>query len=712
MIQVTQFQNAKTATGPVYRDAVQILDEIKRGKYRLLIEQLNTYPKDSQEQKAFKTSKLPGVCFAGMFEVRNDEKLLQHSGLVAVDFDHLPQDEYERHWQTLKADKHTFALFRSPRRDGIKCIVRITASAAHHRALVRGLRRYYSSAYYDHFDDPSRLCFVSWDPELYLNENAVEFREMIDEPRENNHVISRSNPVHTGETATEAELGIFRMILKWETNRGRLYQDGAKHKYLVSVFTALNRFGVRRFVAIDLVRDHFIVFPGVEFVRAEDFERLGQYIYNLYASAHNTQQFAPARRTVNEAKEETEPRPRFPIEVLPDDCQAFINELNRTLKYNRDFLAISMLFVFATVNGNKYKLRVKNGWIAPTVFWFMAVGEPGTMKTHPLGSIIRPLSQIDKASKQRYDMEMDEWNRQEQKAKKPRFNQILLSDYTIEALHEVHAYNKRGLGLYKDEIVGFLNDMNKYRKGSDEQFWLESFNNSSYQINRVSKEPIRLDDIMINVIGSIQPLVLSKVAKDYAGNGLIDRFLYTAAELEIYPMGTDDINQEWFEWWTSVVMRANDLFDYRDTHDGVILEMTDDAMAEMIATDAEFVRMQTSDEETNEIKTYLSKMKTYLPRFALIIALMDTLFTGIDAEVTGHHFRQARLVCDYFIRSARAVFTEAETAQEIANVRKAKATETKADQILHLSGKGFKNSEIAKALKTPASYVSKVIQGK
>jgi DNA-binding NarL/FixJ family response regulator len=132
-------------------------------------------------------------------------------------------------------------------------------------------------------------------------------------------------------------------------------------------------------------------------------------------------------------------------------------------------------------------------------------------------------------------------------------------------------------------------------------------------------------------------------------------------------------------------------------------------MQEMIKADAQFVKMQTSDEETNEIKTYLSKMKTYLPRFALLTALMDMIFTGAVPEITAHHLKQGRKICDYFVASARAVFNEAETTNEIANVSKAKVMGTKVEQILYLASKGYKNKDIAKTLKTPASYVSKVI---
>ncbi len=87
--------------------------------------------------------------------------------------------------------------------------------------------------------------------------------------------------------------------------------------------------------------------------------------------------------------------------------------------------------------------------------------------------------------------------------------------------------------------------MNRYRKGSDEQFWLESFNNGSYIVNRVTKEPLLIEDTHINIIGTIQPDILNGIISQHGANGLTDRFLYTSNETNIYPISLEDINPMW-----------------------------------------------------------------------------------------------------------------------------------------------------------------------
>ena len=59
------------------------------------------------------------------------------------------------------------------------------------------------------------------------------------------------------------------------------------------------------------------------------------------------------------------------------------------------------------------------------------------------------------------------------KSEKP---EIIVSDITFEAMIDVHANNTKGLCMYRDELRGVFNDLNKYRKGSDLEFLLSNWN--------------------------------------------------------------------------------------------------------------------------------------------------------------------------------------------------------------------------------------------
>ena len=404
------------------------------------------------------------------------------------------------------------------------------------------------------------------------------------------------------------------------------------------------------------------------------------------------------------------------MEVFPQKVQQFVSLLNETMNYSPDFLSVAMMFTVATLNGNKYKLKMKEEWHAPTIFWFAAVGEPGTMKSHPISTILKPIGVIDREVKKLYDLEYAEYERmmveskEKKLVRKPKFRQMKITDITLESLHEVHSINKRGLGYYRDELVGFLKDMNKYRGGSDEQFWLESFNNGSYIVNRVSKQANLIEDTNINIIGTIQPSVLSKITKDHDGNGLTDRFLYTYSEENIYPLNRKDIDPKWIQWWHGSIINANKWFDYIDKSDTVVLTMSDEAADKLVEIDILRCAKQRSEDISDSLKNYLSKAKTYIPRFVLLMALFDTVFDGTELEVTIDNVERAEKIMQYFIESSRAIFDKAENVQEINDVASVKKGVTIQEMILYLNEKGFKNADIAKKVGKSRAYVGKYLK--
>lgn len=407
----------------------------------------------------------------------------------------------------------------------------------------------------------------------------------------------------------------------------------------------------------------------------------------------------------------------FPVDVFPQAVQELIYELKLGADYHPDFVAIAIMAAYGTVIGNKVKLKVNNTWHATTIFWLMAVGAPGTKKTHPIKTILKPLIDLNFESKKQYDEELKEWEAGDKKGNKPKFFQMVVQDYTIESLHLVHSVNKKGICLYKDEIKGFLNDMNKYKaggKGSDEQFWLDSFNNSGVTINRVSREPLVLSNIHINLIGTIQPDVLDDVISEHSGNGLVDRFLFTKAETKVYPMTDKDIDPRFLHQWNEnlrSIITHSDLM-YQEPEDTVVIDIPSELRARIFAFDEWLTNIQNDENEVSQIRGYISKLKSYHPRFILLLAMMDTFSEGVETEITDNVLDRAERLTKYFLSTARAVFAETEENVEAKNVMAGLNGKTKVEKIQILAKRGFKNTEIAKMVKTYKSYVSKVLNAK
>jgi hypothetical protein len=103
---------------------------------------------------------------------------LDHSGLLQVDVDDVGEERAAELRDELGHDPHIFAAFVSPSGSGVKALIRIPADKDRHLAAFGAVAEYLRSKYAVEVDaktkDISRVCFVSDDPELVLNADAVE----------------------------------------------------------------------------------------------------------------------------------------------------------------------------------------------------------------------------------------------------------------------------------------------------------------------------------------------------------------------------------------------------------------------------------------------------------------------------------------------------------------------------------------------------------
>lgn len=126
-----------------------------------------------KEARKFKSEKFDYCTFSGIFSKRSDQALVQHSGLLCLDFDHLKNLEEVR--QQLLNDDYfeTQLLFVSPSGDGLKWIIEIDLSQTTHADYFRAVANYLKQTYNVDVDqsgkDISRACFLPYDPDCYIN---------------------------------------------------------------------------------------------------------------------------------------------------------------------------------------------------------------------------------------------------------------------------------------------------------------------------------------------------------------------------------------------------------------------------------------------------------------------------------------------------------------------------------------------------------------
>jgi len=140
--------------------------------YKERTQQLRAISDPAQARK-FKASNFDYCTFSGTFTARNDKALIKHSGLLCLDFDHL--NNIEALFNQLLNDEYfdTLLLFRSPSGNGLKWIIPIDITETTHANYFISVSNYIQATYNIEVDksgkDISRACFLSHDPQAYIN---------------------------------------------------------------------------------------------------------------------------------------------------------------------------------------------------------------------------------------------------------------------------------------------------------------------------------------------------------------------------------------------------------------------------------------------------------------------------------------------------------------------------------------------------------------
>ena len=159
-----------------------IVDKIRSGRFRSEIERIRTLVATGDKPQANSLKiKLPAILWSGQFKRRKAADLIQHSGLIVADFDDLG-DNLQSVRSKLLASPHLLLLFISPSGNGLKAVFRVSTDAAQHGESFNAVAQHVYELTGEKIDssgkDVSRLCFVSYDPEIFVNPGTVATLEI------------------------------------------------------------------------------------------------------------------------------------------------------------------------------------------------------------------------------------------------------------------------------------------------------------------------------------------------------------------------------------------------------------------------------------------------------------------------------------------------------------------------------------------------------
>jgi hypothetical protein len=154
----------------------EILADIKNGKHKEKVELCRTALDDKQTLEFYKR-KLSLFTPTGLFTYRSIAKMQSYNGLICLDIDHIDDPEHLK--TKCKNLSYVYAAFITPSGKGLKVLIKSKATPETYKAVELEIAAAFqidTGAVRDNnCKDIARIQYVSYDPELFINENSKIF---------------------------------------------------------------------------------------------------------------------------------------------------------------------------------------------------------------------------------------------------------------------------------------------------------------------------------------------------------------------------------------------------------------------------------------------------------------------------------------------------------------------------------------------------------
>jgi len=439
---------------------------------------------------------------------------------------------------------------------------------------------------------------------------------------------------------------------------------------------------------------------------------------------------------------ETEPSERillvendlqFPIDIFTKPIQSYIIDCANTLNMSIDYMGCSLMWLMSLSIGNSMKIEVKKGWVEIATLWIAVVGKAGIGKTPSISKTIFPLEKLNNIEISNYIKEFQKWEAYDKLTKKekeeypdmvkPIKKQFIANDITLEALIDLHQENDNAVGVFKDELAGWFKDMNKYKAGSDLEFWLSSWSGKSVNLNRMTRAGSFVANPLIPILGGIQPSIFNSFyTNENKDNGFMDRMLLSYPDLKVEDYNDNEMDYNTIQWYNDTIIYFFEKIKHeiiqKDEFGKIVpvtLTFDNEAKKEWVRIFNEITKNQNSETENEYMKSMLPKQKSYIPRFSLLIHI----FNGIGlpqydfSKVSKESVLKAEKLSKYFIAMAKKIKIDSIENLEIKKVLKNNDAKSNREKftILYKANPKLNKNEVAEQLGVSVQTIYKYIKG-
>jgi len=401
-----------------------------------------------------------------------------------------------------------------------------------------------------------------------------------------------------------------------------------------------------------------------------------------------------------ELKAELLPVKPLDPDMLPDSMRDYITDIaERMDNSSPDYVAVGVMVALATLIGRKLAVMPKryDPWVVVPNLWGAVIGRPSAKKTPSLTKAMAPLHQFESEEFQKHAIAMGKHIEQVKVAKvalkanekllknkivdgkqeegekdflkylslepvePPPCKRFIVNDATVEKLGELLGSNPMGVLLFRDELTGWLNTLDKPDRASDRAFYLECWaGTGSFTYDRIGRGTQRIESATLSLMGGIQPgklvpyLAAQKEGK--GDDGLVERF-----QLMVYPDPKPfkhvdrPPNEEAEQKAIQIFNKLNWL--EGDLANPTIQKFLPDAQKLFNTWYDKNQKLVRSTTLSPQLESHLAKYVSLFPSLALVIHAVDSSPGG---SIGIQSAEKALAWCDYLESHARRVYALAD----------------------------------------------------
>src|SRR6266852_6491624 len=378
----------------------------------------------------------------------------------------------------------------------------------------------------------------------------------------------------------------------------------------------------------------------------------------------------------------------FDPELLPETLRPWVMHLAERLQVRADYPAAALIVMLAGALGRRASIRPQrhDNWRVIPNLWGAIIGRSGVMKSPVLHAAMGPLRRRQALAMTVYESERDAYQHhlQQYPARKrsrrpttataahdhgecaawdaetptpPVCTRYLVNEATIEKVHVILKENPQGVLYLRDELSGWIAQLDQRGRERDRAFFLETWDgDSDFTFDRMGRGTLYARHLCLSVFGGLQPARLQGYLADAVTGEASDDGFMQRLQLLVWP----DVQPHWEEIDrlpdTRAEVRVEQILDRLlqiSPEDPFRARFSAAAQERFSAWRKELEQKIRSGYLEPALESHLAKSRSLLPKLALIFHLaMD----GSEEEIPLIAAERAAQFCAYLESHARRVY--------------------------------------------------------